>query len=32
MKEFDLEKLERKNIYKVPENLFENIQEGFERD
>jgi hypothetical protein len=28
MKEFDLEKLERKNIYKVPENLFENIQEG----
>lgn len=27
MKEFDLESLERKNIYKVPENLFENIQE-----
>ncbi|WBV59267.1 hypothetical protein PFY12_09370 [Chryseobacterium camelliae] len=26
MKDFDLEKLERKNIYKVPENLFENIQ------
>lgn len=25
MKDFDLEKLERKNIYKVPENLFENI-------
>jgi hypothetical protein len=27
MKEFDIEKLERKNIYTVPENLFENIQE-----
>ncbi len=26
MKEFDIEKLERKNIYTVPENLFENIQ------
>lgn len=26
MKDFDLEKLERKNIYKVPENLFENIR------
>ena len=26
MKDFDLEKLERKNIYKVPEDLFENIQ------
>ncbi|MEN4759749.1 hypothetical protein ABEG63_05350 [Chryseobacterium sp. C39-AII1] len=26
MKDFDLEKLERKNIYKVPENLFESIQ------
>lgn len=26
MKEFDIEKLERKNIYKVPDNLFENIQ------
>lgn len=26
MKDFDLEKLERKNIYKVPENLFEDIQ------
>lgn len=26
MKDFDLEKLERKNIYKVPDNLFENIQ------
>ncbi len=28
MKEFDIEKLERKNIYTVPENLFENIQES----
>lgn len=27
MKDFDLEKLERKNIYRVPDNLFENIQE-----
>ncbi|MDR2238650.1 MAG: hypothetical protein LBE92_21175 [Chryseobacterium sp.] len=27
MKEFDIEKLERKNIYKVPDHLFENIQE-----
>lgn len=26
MKEFDLEKLERKNIYKVPDDLFQNIQ------
>lgn len=26
MKEFDIEKLERKNIYKVPDYLFENIQ------
>ncbi|KFF09279.1 hypothetical protein [Chryseobacterium luteum] len=26
MKEFDIEKLERKNIYKVPDHLFENIQ------
>lgn len=26
MKDFDLEKLKRENIYKVPENLFENIQ------
>ncbi len=26
MKDFDLEKLERKNIYKVPENLFETVQ------
>lgn len=28
MKEFDIEKLERKNIYTLPENLFENIQES----
>lgn len=27
MKEFDIEKLERKNIYTVPENCFDNIQE-----
>lgn len=27
MKNFDLNNLERKNIYKVPENMFENIQE-----
>ncbi|REC55877.1 hypothetical protein DRF62_05465 [Chryseobacterium piscium] len=27
MNDFDLEKLERKNIYKIPENMFENIQE-----
>lgn len=27
MKDFDLEKLERKNIYEVPENIFENIQD-----
>ncbi|PIF43834.1 hypothetical protein CLU96_0750 [Chryseobacterium sp. 52] len=26
MKEFDIEKLERKNIYKVPDDLFANIQ------
>ncbi|MDQ0592229.1 hypothetical protein QFZ37_000598 [Chryseobacterium ginsenosidimutans] len=26
MRDFDLEKLERKNIYTVPDNLFENIQ------
>ncbi|WP_312902869.1 hypothetical protein [Chryseobacterium taichungense] len=26
MKEFDIEKLERKNIYTVPEDLFENLQ------
>jgi len=28
MKDFDLDKLERKNIYKVPENMFENIQDS----
>jgi len=27
MKDFDLDNLERKNIYKVPENMFENIQD-----
>ncbi|WP_276703184.1 hypothetical protein [Chryseobacterium sp.] len=27
MKDFDLNNLERKNIYKVPEDIFENIQE-----
>jgi len=27
MKDFDLEKLERKNIFNVPENMFKNIQE-----
>ncbi|GEJ45036.1 MULTISPECIES: hypothetical protein [unclassified Chryseobacterium] len=32
MKEFDIEKLERKNIYTVPENLFENIQENVMND
>ncbi|WP_294287011.1 hypothetical protein [uncultured Chryseobacterium sp.] len=26
MKEFDIEKLERKNIYKAPDDLFENLQ------
>lgn len=26
MKDFDLEKLERKNIYKMPDNMFESIQ------
>jgi len=28
MKDFDLEKLERKNIYEVPQNMFENIQDS----
>jgi hypothetical protein len=28
MENFDLDNLERKNIYKVPENLFESIQEN----
>lgn len=32
MKEFDIEKLERKNIYKVPDNFFENIQEKVMND
>ena len=32
MKEFDIEKLERKNIYTVPDNLFENIQESVMND
>ena len=27
MKDFDLDSLERKNIYNIPDNLFENIQE-----
>ncbi|MDY0929852.1 hypothetical protein [Chryseobacterium sp. CFBP8996] len=27
MKDFDLEKLERKNIYKMPDNMFESIQD-----
>lgn len=27
MKDFNLDNLERKNIYKVPENMFDNIQE-----
>ena len=28
MKDFDLEKLERKNIYKMPDNMFESIQDS----
>ncbi|MDW9381271.1 hypothetical protein [Chryseobacterium sp. JV558] len=32
MKEFDIEKLERKNIYTVPDNMFENIQEKVMND
>ncbi|ASE63259.1 hypothetical protein EGY07_20965 [Chryseobacterium indologenes] len=32
MKEFNIEKLERKNIYTVPDNLFENIQENVMND
>ncbi|SIQ30857.1 MULTISPECIES: hypothetical protein [unclassified Chryseobacterium] len=32
MKEFDIEKLERKNIYTVPDNMFENIQESVMND
>ncbi|KAB1231753.1 hypothetical protein [Chryseobacterium viscerum] len=32
MKEFDIEKLERKNIYTVPDNMFDNIQENVMND
>ncbi|SMO55708.1 hypothetical protein SAMN06265171_102580 [Chryseobacterium rhizoplanae] len=32
MKEFDIEKLERKNIYTVPDNMFESIQENVMND
>jgi hypothetical protein len=32
MKEFDIEKLERKNIYTMPDNVFENIQENVMND
>jgi hypothetical protein len=32
MKEFDIEKLERKNIYTIPDNLFENIQQNVIND
>ncbi|MDR6405043.1 MULTISPECIES: hypothetical protein [Chryseobacterium] len=32
MKEFDIEKLERKNIYTIPDNLFENIQQNVMND
>lgn len=32
MEEFDIEKLERKNIYKVPDHLFENIQDRVMQD
>ena len=32
MKDFDIEKLERKNIYRVSDNLFENIQEKVMND
>lgn len=32
MKEFDIERLERKNIYTVPDNMFENIQENVMND
>ena len=28
MKDFDIEKLERRNIYKTPDNLFENIRQA----
>ncbi|REC44771.1 hypothetical protein [Chryseobacterium pennipullorum] len=32
MKDFDIEKLERKNIYTVPDDLFRNIQENVLND
>ncbi|MBK1894773.1 hypothetical protein JHL15_03260 [Chryseobacterium sp. YIM B02567] len=32
MKEFDIEKLERKNIYKVPDDMFNTIQERVMND
>lgn len=32
MKEFDIEKLERKNIYKVPDDMFKNIQDSVMKD
>ncbi|AZA81359.1 hypothetical protein C1637_01945 [Chryseobacterium lactis] len=32
MKEFDIEKLERKNIYTVPDKLFESIQDSVMND
>lgn len=32
MKEFDIEKLERKNIYKAPDGLFDTIQERVMND
>lgn len=32
MKDFDIEKLEKKNIYKVPDNLFENLQKNVLED
>ncbi|MBT2621465.1 MULTISPECIES: hypothetical protein [Chryseobacterium] len=32
MKEFDIEKLERKNIYKIPDDMFDNIQERVMND
>lgn len=28
MKDFDIEKLDRKNIYKSPENIFDNVQKN----
>jgi len=32
MKDFDIEKLERKNIYRMPDYMFENIQEKVMND